>query len=230
MPLTEDEQKALDERINEMVNKGVHGALSDFGRKQAEARKKDLETGLAEFGGKLMDQVKELLPKVEPGADPKKPNLDPDTEARLKQAEAVAQKAAKDAEKAQRDATAEKTLREAAEKRAQQQEERQALQEALVAGKVRPGVLPMALGHLHARVERDPDSGTAKFKDNDGVLQPIAKGIADYLKTPEGQELLPARNAGGSGSGKPGAAGAGGSEEAGYADLAQHVGFSAGRD
>jgi hypothetical protein len=50
MPLTEDEQKALDERINEMVNKGVHGALSDFGRKQAEARKKDLETGLAEFG------------------------------------------------------------------------------------------------------------------------------------------------------------------------------------
>jgi len=134
--------------------------------------------------------------------------LTPELEARIRAAE-------KRAEKAEKIAADEKAARETAEATARAREERSALHEALAAAGVPKERLRGATALLYTedkRVKRT-DDGKIHFVVADDDEKPIAEGVAAWLKTPEGLQYAPPRNAGGSGATRTG--GAGGSVGAG---------------
>lgn len=211
----EDDDKKFTERFNRLF----HAAMSEREKRSADKIKKDLDAQFEAFGGKMLDQFKALIPEP-PKPEPQKPEpgkLPPEIEGRIKAAEKAAEKAAQAAAE-------EKAKREQAEQRARITEERQLLQAELAEAKVRPGVVGMAMNHLHARIVRD-EGGAVRWKGEDGELVDVKAGIKGYLETDEGRELLPARPAGGAGSGSPGKGGKSGADY-GYAELAGHFGVA----
>lgn len=200
-PITADDLKAvldardkdLDKKLNQVVT--AHLGRIDFKAQLAEVLKdpevvKTIKGDDAGGGGGDKGKAGEG-------------KLDAASEARIKAAE----KTASEAKKAADDWKAKVEL---AEAKAQRQEERQLLSTTLTEAKVAPGRLSLAISHLSGRIVRDKEDPTKiLWKEDDKDPVPYKDGFAEYQKSAEFKELLPARDVGGSGNGGGGQGGGG---------------------
>lgn len=200
-----------DDKFAERFNKLFHSAMNDRESRFEKKMAKLLETSTTSLLEKITKEQEEKGKKNEDGDDGKKGKLSPEVEQRIKSLEEVATKAKKTADE-------EKSKREAAEAKSRKQEELQLLTSELTGAKVRDKLLRMAVNDLQRKLARDEDTGEVRWKNDDGNLVEVKAGVAAYLKTDEGKELLPPKDIKGAGSRNLGAGGGTGGEQAEMSD------------
>lgn len=164
------------ENVNKLVEEQTAAAL------EAVAKKKESET-----------------PK-DPGG--KKPAADPEVAAQLQELRTANEKLLKKVEEGQRLREQEQATRLAAEEKA-------AVNSMLAEVKVRPALVGPAYAWLRERgmVKRDDEGEIViEMKGASGVTEayPLKEGLTKWIKTEEGREFLPARDAAGAGDRKSG--------------------------
>jgi hypothetical protein len=238
----DDEEKKFTERFNKLF----HAGMSERDKRDAPKRKKELDEALAAFATAQTDAMKNTIaealkgfkpePPPEPGDDKgKKKNEgggDPETKAALARMQKAIDEANAKNEALMKSIADEKAKADAADSRARKQEEMQLVTQLLTEGKVRPNILRMAAEDIHKRFiarEKNEDGSYGEIRwrgENDELVDPKdpKKGLPKYLATDEGKELLPAVNAGGGGTRKPGTGGGGsGGGEFGFEQLGNKI-------
>lgn len=208
-----DDDKKLTTKINEVV----HKALSERDKRFETNFDKKLTKSLEAATEKITNTLSEKLASMQTQTPEKKTEPPAETSAQLTQL----QKQVKDL----MDSNAEfKRKAEESEQKSRKTEEINSLTQ-LLSGAVKPTLLDMTVGHLHAsNITRDPDTGTILWKVGDNEYLPLKDGVEAWKKTEAAKELAPPRDAKGAGDKGGGAAGKTSATGYGYADLGAAIG------
>lgn len=247
MPTPEELAAEAEEALTKKINTIMHSTLADREKREGPRKAKEMADMFAANNTALVEQFKGLLPKIpEPGATGEGAGVasaagsaNKMTPEYLQLQEQVKKLNAKNEERDQEHAKLMKRIEQeqnaklAAEGKSRSTEELTLLNQLLGEGKVRPAMMRMAAEDIHrrfvAREQQEVDGviqyGDIKWKDAEtGELIDPKKGIAKYLNSDEGKELLPARNAGGTGGGKPSPGGpTGAGKEFSFGDLGDKI-------